>query len=344
MADATQLNLKLNRSPLPDGLDPHDLGALDELFLVQLERGLTVAGGVPSLVHCVRDDRFETSSLDGLGGDDPDAMRALVLLTLVARPTVIVAYRQGEVLHSADGGPMRRHAVQLEWHADGAWRLAMRPFGVTDQGLGQAYGSWERSEGSGWEALPEGLQPWVYAAHHEVQGFVEKNSDTTVGEVEAMMIDLVRQPVDAGEAAAAALEVVVPDVLQLRTFDRVRIVTFKQGSMTVWRLPPQPPFPLEGGMRALAQLHGRSQAVALVHPGAANLPDGTQVRAAIGVAEMAGARATVVVPLLIEGDKLVARPPLLANRADVAEGASWLEGDPGLEMNTWLADTAAGEA
>jgi hypothetical protein len=319
--------LKLHRKPV-HGLDLSDEEGVREHLLSELAHEVASTAAVRPLLIFLTAAHRET--LD-LGPASTDVEKETVLVAtfqkLGQREGVARSFRQGELRLAGADGRLRRAACLLEWLGGEGWWLATRFFGTGQAGVGVQHGDWQRSQGSGLEALNEAVRAWLDVGSAELERLQQTETIAPAPKPDFQMAFMQFKAPMPEDLPALAQWLCGPVDRQLlvRGLDCLRVLLARKDGGECWEIRGELPCAPDDLVRALAAMGSAPDAAALVGLTTVEMPDGVTRRAVAAVVERGGRRITRLLPLdLPDGGQPRAFPPLYLPEQDVPNGEGWI--------------------
>jgi len=332
MPDKTfHLEIQLQREPLVG--DAADLAALRQGLLHHLEEVVSMKGGVDADMIFVYPGFGEVVLARALG-DEPTAA-AFFRAYQGSGQVPLHRIRRGEARLKVGDRSRRVVAILQLLPGDGdPWWLAWRPFGVSKDGVGILYDGWVEREGAGVDALEDPFQAWIRAEKAEITSLQTGDPGPDAPEDIRMAVTQVRGDLpDHPCAVADIIGRMIHEEVLTRGLPKLLVFVFRPGTLERWEVGGHLRVPVEDFVRAVAG-QGPADAVAIVHSGVMEMPDGGEhLRCIVVVAERNGKIGERRLPLRFEDGKVTALPPLYRERREVAPGTGWIGVASSTEVN-----------
>lgn len=235
----------------------------------------------------------------------------VALLRNMGGPTVAARFRIAEViLPGAHGGNRRAVALVQLWTERSDWRAEVRLFGETVDQVGRWLSQWQVLEGTGPQDAPDWLRELVDPGTYRFGDSKMTDTRPTGPPIlRPRFLPPVPRPLtDDPRIFLHSLHLSLDKELLAKGLDHVIVFVARDDRLDRWDIQSLGGFSFDHVIAAVCQT-APGDAVAIVHPGVAQLPDGRSLRGILSLCERGPWLGRRVLALDLSGPQPVAPLP-----------------------------------
>lgn len=330
MSQKLDIRFRGHRTPTP-GLDLGDADQVRAWLDRHVDAEVLLSGHL--------DDQLALFTPEGvIGGDLAGAVdlgheAALVaMMRTLGGPSVAARFRLAEVMVPGPREEPRRAAARVQlWSDRTDWRAEIRMFGETADQVGKWLSEWQVLTGTGPDDAPDWLRELVDAGTYRVGDSGMEAKESKGPDLRPSFLPPVKGPLpDDPRAFLHALHQSLDKELLAKGIGQILLFVVRPDRLERWELRGFGGFSLDDVVAGICQM-GPGDAVALVHPGVVELPDGRSLRAIMSVCELGPWRGRRALPVDLGGPEPVALRPEFPELEEVGE--SWFTRETSLQMS-----------
>ncbi len=345
--EKTRIKMQIRGSPYRG--NAHAVEEVRRQFRNMADAWFVLNGSLSPALHFLTETMDEAMDLEGVGELGQEALLAALLHHQKQRPDVVRVFRRGEVLMRREGVDedegdalgTRRYLALLELVSgagaqedDVHWWLALRAGGTGEGNVGVFHGDWLEIEDWGYDCLPDEVKEWLDPGTASLDGVGRSEPQGPPPlELKMGMMTILAPIPDHPCAVAASLGEFLDREILNPPLAHFIAMAFRGDVLERWEIRGRLPVSIEDFLRAISAFGTLPDALAIIHPAAAEDEKGENHRAVVILVQRRNQMGRRVRPFRFEGGKFVWMDAYFHELGEAPEGEGWIGVPPTAEMN-----------